>query len=82
MSERKGKGSFIDQPQPGTMPVVTWDFSYRSKPGEVLHSEPNMPIMAFHGRGWESRGIMNTSKQVMPRRQMLKPKIPNGNGSC
>jgi hypothetical protein len=76
MSERKSKSSKIDSPQPGTMPVVSWDFDQRSKPGQVLHSEPNMPIMAFHGRGWEERGVMNTSRNVVPRRQMMLPKIP------
>lgn len=81
MSERRSKGSTIDPPQPGTMPVTSWDFNQRSKPGEVKHSEPNMMIQAYHGRGWEERGVMGTSRTVVPRRQQFRNKIPNGNGS-
>lgn len=81
MSERKTKSSKIDAPAPA-MPNVAWDFNVKAKHGEVLTSEPNIMIHAFHGRAWDERGIQDTSKRNMPRRQMLKPKIPHGNGSC
>ena len=81
MSERKTKSSKIDAPAP-TMPGVAWDFNERSAPGQVKRSEPNIMIWPYGGRSWESRGVQNTSRDVMPRRQQFKTKPPNGNGSC
>jgi hypothetical protein len=75
MSERKSKSSTIDPPQPNG-PIVGWDFNVKAKAREVKTSEPNIMIHAFHGRAWDERGTMNTSKQNVPRRQMMLPKIP------
>ena len=76
MSARKsGKSSKIDAPAPA-MPAASWDFDQKSKPGSVLKSEPNIMIWPFHGRSWEQRGVQGTSRDVMPRRQQFKTKIP------
>lgn len=82
MSTGKGehgrKTSRVESPQP-QVPVTSWDFNVKAKHGEVLKSEPNIMIHAFHGRAWDERGTLGAgSKKPMPRRQMLKPKIPPG----
>lgn len=71
------KSSKVDRPQPGTMPVVSWDFSQKARPGELLKSEPNRMILAFHGRAWDERGVMGTSRTTVPRRQIGKIKVPS-----
>lgn len=84
MSNGKGehgkKTSKMESPQP-MGPTVAWDFNSKARHGEVLRSEPNTMIHAFHGRAWDERAVMGAGKRNMPRRQMLKPKIPHGNGS-